>query len=215
MHVRRALALVGAAAAAAAFAACKEPPFAPRWDADMYMPLSTAAIHLDSRFGGVIPGNTSDTVSFPPQSQGVDGPIGDILKNLVTDPTRARTVLTLTVGKRTAAAATDTLFIASHSSGLRPTPQDTTIRFPLSLAASDTTKTDSITLSVAQITMLRQTVAQDCVPLFGPCSQPSQQLFVQLRGQVSNPSVSPIVVTSADSITVKLTVTARIAMVHK
>lgn len=211
MQLRRALALVGAVTATA-LAACTERAFMPRWNADMYLPLSTTAIHLDTRFGGVIPGNVSDTVSFSPQPQSVDGTIGDILKNLVTDPSQARTILTLTVGKRTAIAANDTLFIASHSSGLKPTAQDTTIGFPLSLAAADATVTDSISLSVAQITMLRQTVENGCSS--GPCVQPSQQLFVQLRGRVSNPSASPIAVTSADSITVKLTVTARIAVVH-
>lgn len=209
MQLRRALTLVGAVTA---LAACTERAFMPRWNADMYLPLSTTAIHLDTRFAGVIPGNVSDTVSFSPQQQPVDGTIGDILKNLVTDPSQARTVLTLTVGKRTAIAANDTLFIASHSAGLKPTAQDTTIGFPLSLAAADATVTDSISLSVAQITMLQRTVTTICDSQ--SCSQPSQQLFIQLRGRVSNPSASPIIVTAADSITVKLTVTARIAVVH-
>jgi hypothetical protein len=209
MHLRRALTLVGAVTA---LAACTERAFMPRWNADMYLPLSTTAIHLDTRFGGVISGNVSDTVSFPPQQQAVDGAIGDILKNLVTDPTQARTVLTLTLGKRTAIAANDTLFIASHAAGLKPTAQDTTIGFPLRLAAADATVTDSISLSTAQITMLRQTVTNDCGA--GPCQAPSQGLFVQLRGRVNNPGASPIIVTAADSITVKLTVTARIAVVH-
>lgn len=65
MHVRRALALFGAVTAAA-FMACKEPPFAPRWDSDMFMPLSTQPIRLSTVLGlGVIPPGISAPDSFP------------------------------------------------------------------------------------------------------------------------------------------------------
>ena len=206
MHVRRALALVGAVTAAT-FAACKDVPFAPRWDADMYMPLSTRAIYLNNVFRfGFIPPSTSDTVSFLPQKQDVTGAIGDVLKNLVTDPARARTVLTLTVSKTTQISANDTLFVARDSTSLHPTGADSTVIFPIALATSDLSKTDSLSLTVAQITMMQNAAKST--------SGTPRPLWIQLRGRVSNPSGNPITITTADSINIKLTVTARIAVSH-
>ena len=122
MHVRRALALV-CAVTAAAFAACKEPPFAPRWDADMYVPLSTQPIYLSTYFTlGVIPPATSASVSFPAQQQEISGVLGTMLKNLVTDQSRCTStvnpaltchMLKLTVAKTKPITATDTLFLAN------------------------------------------------------------------------------------------------------
>lgn len=202
MHVRRALALVGAVAAAG-FAACKDVPLAPRWDADMYMPLSTKAIYLNNFFPiGFIPPATSGNVNFTPQQQDVSGAVGDVLKNLVTDPTRARTVLTLTVSKTTQISANDTLFVAPDSLSLT-SPNPGRVVFPVTLATTDLSRTDSLAISQASINML-QGAATTKAPL-----------WIQLRGQVSNSSGSNIVITAADSINIKLTVTARIAVSHK
>jgi hypothetical protein len=202
MRVRRALGLAGAVMAGA-FAACKDIPFAPKWDADMYMPLSTKSIYLNQAFPiGFIPPNTSGNVSFPPQQQDVGGAVKDVLKNLVTDPTRAQTVLTLTVGKHTAISANDTLFVAPDSISLTA-PNTGRVVFPLGLATSDTSVTKGDTIALASIQMM-QTAATNQTPL-----------WIQMRGKVSNPSTGPVTITSADSITIKLTVTARVAVSHK
>lgn len=205
MHVRRALALVGAVTAAA-FTACKEPPFAPRWDADMYLPLTTQPIALAGFVPApplnIIPAGQSKAVSFPPQQQDVTGAVSDVLKNLVTDPARARTVLTLTVSKTTPISATDTLFVAPDSLSLT-NANPGRIVFPIALATTDMSKTDSLAVSAASISMLQSA---------GSSQSP---LWIQLRGQVSNSGASNIVITAADSINIKLTVTARVAVVHK
>ncbi len=199
MRVRRALGLAGAVLAGA-FAACKDVPFAPRWDADMYMPLSTKSIYLNNAFPfGFIPPSTSGNVSFPPQQQDVTGAIKDVLTNLVTDPARAMTVLTLTVGKHTAISANDTLFVAPDSAHLT-LPSTSRVVFPIVMATTDTLVTRVDTIPLASIQMM-QTAANNKTPL-----------WIQMRGQVSNPSASPVTITQADSITIKLTVTARVAV---
>ncbi len=205
MHVRRVIAgaLVTSAAAAVA---CKEPPFAPRWDAPMYLPLTTQPIAL-SQFVpppplNVIPAGDSARIYFNPQPQDVTGALGDVLKNLVTDPARARTVLTLTIRKRTPVSSADTLLLSPDSLGLYG-GNPLTIVFPMSLAVTDTSVTDSIAVAPASITMLQNA---------GSTKTP---LWIQLRGQVRNPGASPITITGADSLTMRLTATATIAVVHK
>jgi hypothetical protein len=212
MRLRRTLALVGAVTAAT-FAACKEPPFAPRWDADMYMPLSTQPIHLNQFFTlGVIPPAASGSVSFPAQQQSISGVLGTVLTNLVTDPGRARTVLTLTVAKTTPISATDTLFVASDSLGLTNSSAGRIV-FPVTIATTDLSKTDSLTLTLAQIGMLQNQpkVKINC-SIVGCETAP---LWIQLRGLVRNPAASAITITSADSLGITLGVTARIAVSHK
>lgn len=202
MHSRRALALAGAVTAVA-FSACTDIPFAPRWDADMYLPLSTRSIYLNNTFPvGLIPASTSGTVSFPPQKQDVSGAIKDVLKNLVTDPTRAQTLLTLTVGKHTAISADDTLFVAPDSVHLT-VPNTSRVVFPIALATTDTSVTQTDTIALASIQML-QTAANNQTPL-----------WIQMRGRVTNTDSIPVTITPADSLTVKLTVTARVAVSHK
>ncbi len=202
MRVRRALGLAGAVLAGA-LAACKELPFAPRWDADMYLPLSTQAIHLNTFFPiGFVPGGTSGNVSFPPQQQDVGGAVKDILGNLVTDASRAQTILTLTVGKHTAVSTQDTLFVAPDQASLT-TPNPSRIVFPIAMALTDTLVSSVDTVSLTAIQML-QNAANTQTPL-----------WIQMRGQVRNPNAAPVTITQADSIAVNLTVTARVAVVHK
>jgi stage V sporulation protein SpoVS len=213
MRLHRALATLGAAAAVAT-AAC-DVPFAPKWDADMYLPLTTQPIHLASFVPGpplnVIPGNGALTVSFPPQQQDVTGPIRDVLKNAETDPAKCQAtgnaaltchVLALTITKTTAIAAQDTLFVAPDSAGLF-TPRTGGIAFPVPVLATDLTRTDSINLSPAQITMLQN------------AANASQNVWVQLRGRVTNPSASAITITVADSIAIKVSATIRIRVSHR
>ena len=199
MRVRRALGLAGAVMAAV-FAACKDFPFAPYWDADMYTPISTKSIYLNNVFTfGFVPPSGSDTASFPPQRQDVSGAIRDVLKNLVTDPTRAQTILTLTVGKRTAVSVNDTLFVAPDSASLTAANPGRVV-FPVALAVSDTSVTRADTVSLASIQMMQNAASSQ------------SPLWIQLRGRVSNPSTGLVTITQADSLAVNLTVTARVAV---
>ena len=210
MELRRTLAHLSAIAAIV-FAAC-DLPFAPRWDADMYMPLSTQPIRLNTFFTlGVIPPATSGNVSFPAQQQSISGVLGNVLKNMVTDPVRctspvvpSRTchLLKLTIVKTKPIAATDTLFVANAQASLNAGAAGTIV-FPISLLTTDVTKSDSLYLTLASADML-QAAGQSKTPL-----------WVQLRGQVSNPGASPITITSADSLGITLAVTARVAVSHK
>ena len=213
MHVRRALALIGAVAAAA-FTACKEPPFAPRWDSDMFMPLSTQPIRLDSVFkatGGIIPPATSAPDSFPPQQQAISGVLGDVLKNLVTDASRCSSTvnpalscdqLKLTITKNKPIAVQDTLFVANSKANLSAAGAGTVV-FPISLAAADVTKSDSVNLTQTSVGMLQAAWKSDT------------PLLIMLRGRACNPGAGTITVTNADTLFVTTSVTMRIAVVHK
>jgi hypothetical protein len=74
---------------------------------------------------------------------------------------------------------------------------------PSANTATDVTKTDSVYLTQSSVSML-QSAGQTTTPL-----------WIQLRGHVSNPGASPITITSADSIHATLSVTVRVAVVHK
>ena len=157
----------------------------------------------------LIPPGGSKAVSFPPQKQSVTGAIGDVLKNLVTDPTRARTMLALTLAKTTAVAAQDTLFVAKDSASLFTAAPDR-IAISVPLLTTDLSKTDSVSLSTTQIFMLQN--AAKCPTGTGLCPH---SVWVQLRGTVSNPGAGNVTITAADSVKISVSVTARIAVVHK
>jgi hypothetical protein len=208
------LALAGALAAMYC-TACKEPPLAPRWDADMYVPLSTQSIALADFVPpapfNVMPPDTTVSESFPTQTQDVSGVLGDLLKNIVTDPTRCTSavdptlscdLMTLTVTKTTPVAVTDTLFVADSPSGLNAAGFGTVV-FPVTLADTTTALTDSLYLQQASVQMLQAAGAN------------GTPLYVQVRGQASNPSASPVTITAADSIGVSLSATIRVAVSHK
>lgn len=209
MRLRRALALAGAVAVTA-FTACKEPPFAPRWDSDMYTPLSTQPIRLDMVFPAnvAIPPGYSAPDTFT-TTQDLSGVLKDILKNTVTDPTRCTSpvspalscdLLKLTIAKTQLIAVQDTLFVANAQANLNAGASGTLV-FPIALAPSDVTKTDSIYLTQQSVSMLQA------------AGESGATLWIQLRGKVSNPT-STVTITSSDSIAVTTSVTVRIATVH-
>jgi hypothetical protein len=212
MHLHRALALAGAVAVTLA-AGCKEPPLTPRWDAPWYMPLSTQSIHLDQLLSPLpaIPGSVAAPDSFPAQRQDVSGVLGNLLKNVVTDParctstvdpTRSCHLMTLTVSKTTPVDVDDTLFVADSPANLNAAGYGTVV-FPIALAAGDLTRTDSLYLTQASAAMLQA------------AGESGAALYVQLRGQVSNPSASPVPLSGADSIAVSLSATVLIAVSHE
>jgi hypothetical protein len=213
MRLRRVLAALSAAAAVAV-AAC-DVPFAPKWDADVYLPLSTQPVRL-SQFvppapNNVILGGASLSISFVPLVQDVAGPIRDVLKNAESALDKCRStanpalmchVLAVTTTKTTAISAQDTLFVSPDSLGLY-TARPGGIVFPIPLAATDLARTDSLFLSTAQFGMLQNAAETD------------QGLWIQLRGRVSNPSASPVTITAADSIGIRLAATLRIRVSHR
>ncbi len=181
--------------AAAALAAACDVPLAPKWDADWHLPLSTQSIHLNTTFPIPIPAGASGLASFAPVSQALDASVGQILDKVVTDPTRSHSVLTLVVSKTTPVALQDTLLVANGTGGLNASTPGTIV-FPVSLAAGDLTKADSIVVTPASISML----------------QNANTVWIQVRGRVSNPGSSPVPITAADSISIRASMTLRIAV---
>ena len=205
MRSRRLLALLGAASAVV-FAACEHPPFAPKWDADWYLPLSTQPIHLNTFFAGGIPAGGSGSISFPAQQQEISGVLSTTLDELVTDPARCSAAgglschhFTLTITKTTAVAVQDTLFVASTQANLTAAGPGTVV-FPLALATTDHTVVDTLYLTEASATMLAQA---------GKTKTP---LWIQARGRVSNPGATAVALGAADSLAINLAATLRVAV---
>src|SRR5260370_25295201 len=71
-----------AASAILALVACKDIPLLPKWNSDEQLPLASQKITVSPPFpsGVTVPNNTSQNVSFPAQSQAIDGLIGQFLK---------------------------------------------------------------------------------------------------------------------------------------
>ncbi|MEK6768441.1 MAG: hypothetical protein AABY85_05550 [Gemmatimonadota bacterium] len=188
-------ALVAGALAAFAAAACSDVPFAPRWDADWYVPLpSQKIVLLDAFQTPVVPAGTSANVSFDAQPQQLDASIGAILQR---DLRSASLKLTLT--KSVAISGTDTLFVASSRPNLT-NGDPTTIVVPMSFAAADTQVDSTRAVSQAGLSML-QTRAQA-----------QDSLFVQLRGRATYPGPGTLIITATDSIGIRLALIARIGV---
>ena len=213
MTFRRTLALAGAFSAMV-FAGCEHPPFAPMWDADWYMPLSTQPITLSGYVpaapNNFVPPGASFSASFTPQQQDASGVFGDVLAHVVTDPARCTSavnpalscdVMTLVVTKPSGVAAQDTLFVANSQANLNAAGPGTVV-FPLSIGAGSAGATDSINLTPASVTMLH-TAGVDGTPL-----------WIQLRGRVSNPGAGNLTIASTDAIRATLSVTLRVAVSH-
>lgn len=135
--------------------------------------------------------------------------LGDVLKNLVTDATRCSSTvnpalscdqLKLTISKTQPITAQDTLYVANAQANLNAAGPGTVV-FPMSLAATDATKSDSIFLTQTSVGMLRA------------AGQNGTPLWIQLRGQAN--SGAGITVTSSDSLAITTSVTVRVATVHK
>lgn len=187
-------ALVAGALAAFAAAACNDVPFAPRWDADWYVPLSSRKIELLGPFPAVVPAGTSANVSFPAQPQKLDASIGAILKQ---DLRAASLVMTL--AKSVAISALDTLFVASSRANLT-NGAASTIVFPITFLTSDTRVEDTLVVNAAGLGMI-QTVA---------AAQDS--LFIQVRGRATYPGPGTLIITATDSIGIRLALIARIGV---
>jgi len=174
--------------------ACKDIPGLPHWDADWNVPLPSQDISLFASFPGAVPPGTSANVGFAPQTQTLDGSVGAIL-----DQDLSNAALVVMLSKTVAVSGTDTVFVAPDSLSLTSGPA-TRIVVPFSFLASDLSVTDTVPVSSAGIAMLKSV------------AQANGSLWIQLRGRVSNPGPGTLTVTPADSLHVRLSLLATIAV---
>jgi hypothetical protein len=162
-------------------------PVLPQWDTNWYVPLPSTAMALPP---GPIPNGASANVSFPTQQQSLDESIGSLLKNAADTGS-----VILTLSKTLNLSGVDTLFISASSAGL-DVPGAGRILIPVSFTAADRTVVDTVSTSLALV--------QNTADANG-------DLFIRLRGSVSNNTGGTITVTTADSIKVKL---ALLTLIH-
>jgi hypothetical protein len=200
MQISKRFAAVAAAGAALCVFACKDVPLLPKWNADWNLPLPSQAIK--NIFGVTpvtIPAGTSANVSFT-QSQAVDGPIGGLLKQ---DLSNASFIVTVT--KSIPLSGNDTLFIAADTFAFS-NPAATRIVIPITLVATNVgALKDSIapnpTVSAAGLAML-QNVANS-----------GGTLWIRMKGQVTYAGPpNPGTVQPGDSVLLKLALLSTIAI---
>lgn len=189
-----ALRVTAAALVTAVTVACQDIPLLPTWDADWNVPLPSQAIALFGPFPGAVPAGTSANVSFPPQSQSLGGTVGSLL-----DQDLSNAALVVVLSKTLAVSGSDTVFVAADSASLTNAAA-TRIVVPVAFTAADLTVTDTVPVSTAGIAMLKSV------------AQAEGSLWVQLRGRVTFAGPGVLAVTPADSIHVRLSLLATIAV---
>ncbi len=186
-------AALGALACAVGVAACGEVPVLPQWDADWYLPLPSQTVNFNSFYSGPLPANTGFNWSPAPTTQSLSGAIGSLLKK---DLRTGQVILTLR--KKTQVNLLDSLFVGSCSTCL--TAGNTgTILFVLSMQAADTIFVDTTVITPANVAMLSSVANAN-----GP-------LWIKISGRAST-GATPITITSADTMSVKPAMVARVAM---
>jgi hypothetical protein len=189
MRTRFLAAACAAATVTGVTLACKDVPLLPKWDADFNLPLTSQGIALLGPFPATVPPGTAAPVSFGPLSQSLEGAIGTMLDQ---DLSNGRVIVTLT--KALPVGGADTVFVSASRTA---TPTDT---LAMTLLAADQSVTDTIPISSAGLNLLRsQASAKDSI-------------FVRLSGRMSYNGSGNLTVTSADSIRVKLALLATIAV---
>lgn len=198
MNLRHPALLAAVLAGGALAAACKDVPFAPKWDADWTVPLPVTPIRLDSVFpvSVVLPG-MSGPVNTPPQKQTLDKAIGQVLQQTI-----ALAVLKLTYTMPLAFSGADTLFVAADSAGLA-NPAAARIIFPISLAQTSGAGTDVVDTLRA---------GSPGLALIQNAGTTGGALWIQIRGRVGNQGSTPIIITSSDVVGLAFELTARIAI---
>ena len=191
------LRLAGLAFMVSALSNC-DLPFGPRWDADLYMPITDTSFPVsDFLPANYIPSGISARISSTPQRYDL-GAARDLLKNLVTD-SLANMVFYVTLGKKLGVSAYDTVFVSPDSAAIESRDSNW-IAFPLYLSASDTMKQDSLAVPQESIEMIKD-AADNGTPL-----------WIQTSGQFSTPEDSPVTVSPSDSLSVKASMLARISV---
>jgi hypothetical protein len=200
MRLARWAGITAVLAAGGLAAACSDVPFAPKWDADWTVPLPLTPVNLIAVFSPLttIPPGTSAAVAIPVQQQDLDQAIGQVLKQDLK-----RAILKLTYTMTLALSGTDTVFVAASQTDLT-NPATTRIVFPITLAQTGSAGVDVVdTLEAGspQLAML-QNAASD---------GGSGALYIQVRGNVRNPSASSsVTITSGDEIGLAFQLTVRI-----
>src|SRR5260221_13072518 len=136
MRLTTAAATTLAASAIFVLAGCKDIPLLPKWNSDEQFPLASQKITVSPPFpsGVTVPNNTSQSVSFPAQSQAIDGLIGQFLKPGLLAGT---IVSVVTKSASVTINGTDTLFIAQTQADLT-NPLAQRIVVPLTIVAANT-----------------------------------------------------------------------------
>lgn len=194
MTVRRGTALLAGAAVFSLSVACQDIPLLPHWNADWNVPLPSQNIALYGPFTGTVPAGASASVSFAPQRLALDGTIGSLLDQQLTNAS-----LVLTISKNLPVSATDTVFVAPDSAGLT-TASATRIVVPVNVAATDLVVTDTVPVTTEGVVML-QTLASA-----------RAAVWVQLRGRVLFAGPGTLTIAPGDSVHVRLSLLATIAV---
>lgn len=200
MRLARWTGLLAVLAAGGLAAACNDVPFAPKWDADWTVPLPLTPIDLLQTFSPftTLPPATTATIPDTVLEQDLDQSIGQVLKRDIR-----RAILKLNYVMTLALAGSDTVFVAASQADLT-NPSATRIVFPIALAQTTSAGADVVdTLEAgsAQLAML-QNAASD---------GGSGVLYVQVRGNVRNPSTTQsVTLTSGDEIGLSFQLTVRI-----
>lgn len=185
-------ALVAGALSAFATAGCNDVPFTPKWDADWNVPLASQNITLPA---GVIPAGFSVSDSFPTQTQSLGDAAGQILSRTLDS---VQVIFTLT--KSAAVALVDTLFVAATSADLA-NPNANRIVLRVSMSAAATSFTDTLAVTPSGVSLLSGVAAA------------KGDLYIQLRGTVSNPGPGTVTISGSNNqVGVRLAMLARIGI---
>jgi hypothetical protein len=200
MRLARRTVLTAVLAAGGLAVACTDVPFAPKWDADWTVPLPLTPISLSAVFSPLttVPPGASAPVAIPVQQQSLDQAIGQVLKQDLR-----RAILKLNYTMLRALAGADTVFVAASPADLT-NPVATRIVFPIALAqtgAAGTDVVDTLDAGSPQLAMLQNAASESG----------SGTLYVQVRGNVRNPSASSsVTIQSGDVIGLAFQLTVRI-----
>jgi len=196
-------AAIGAILAAGGLAAaCKDVPFAPKWDADWTVPLPLTPINLYQTFGHLttLPPSTTAIIPDTVLQQDLDQAIGQVLKQDIK-----RAILRLNYVMTLPLLGTDTVFVAASRADLT-SPSAVRIVFPIALAQTTSAGTDVVDTLAAgspELAMLEDAASDGG----------SGTLYVEIRGSVRNPSgTQSVTITTTDAIGLSFQLTVRIPM---
>jgi len=176
---------------------CKDIPLLPKWNADEKVPLASQKITVSPPFpsGVTVPNGTSQNVSFPAQSQTVDGLVSQILQPGLVAGT---IVSVITKSATVTINGNDTLFIAATQADLTNALAQRIV-VPLTITAANTKDSTQAAITAGGLTML-QNVA----------NAGNGSLWIQMRGQATCVNAAGCTFTNGDSVGVRLTLLATV-----
>jgi hypothetical protein len=194
MKLSRLAATSLAACATIVHIGCKDIPLLPKWNADEKLPLASQKITVSPPFpaGVNVPNGTSQSVSFPAQSQAIDGLVGQILQ-----PGLLAATIVSVITKSVTVSGADTLFIAATQPDLTNAAAQRIV-VPLVIVAANAKDSSQTVVTAGGLTML-QNVANA-----------SGSLWIQMRGQATCVNAAGCTFTAGDSVGVRLTLLATV-----